>query len=197
MNHVEIAYSIPGQTWPCELRWLSTAFARSMVHIEVGVYCGRSFYVSCMGLPRGATAIAVDNDSDPNVGTGFPHPCQDWVKTIRGMTIDSIKKHRPDLNVMSWLLSSIDASRRFSSEIFDRVIGPRSVFIDGSHDYESVVSDIQSWSPMVQNRDSIICGHDYWAANYPVMDAVNHCFSEEEWGVIEGTRIWAKKGIDP
>lgn len=189
MNHVEIAYSIPGQTWPRELTWLSTAFASSRVHVEVGVYCGRSFYVSCMGLPRGALAIAVDDDSEPNVGTGFAHPCPEWVPTIREMTLEAIRKARPDLTVEFWPESSIDASRRLWG--MRHVAGPVSVFIDGAHDYESVTGDIGAWQAFLNQPRSMLCGHDYWAANSPVMDAVNHLLPH--FDVIHGTRIWSVK----
>lgn len=190
MNHVEIAYSIPGQTWPRELNWLRNAFNQSRVHVEVGVYCGRSFYVSCMGLPQGAVAIAVDDDSEPTVGTGFPHLCDKWVKTNRGMTIDAIKLARPDLAVEFWKMSSLAASQKLLTlRASEYRHGMVSVFIDGAHDYESVTGDILAWLPHVKSTGGIICGHDYWAANHPVMDAVENSLGES-FSVVNNTRIW-------
>ena len=34
------------------------------------------------------------------------------------------------------------------------------VFIDGAHDYESVMTDILSWLPKIK-KNGLICGHDY------------------------------------
>ena len=34
------------------------------------------------------------------------------------------------------------------------------VFIDGSHDYQSVVRDVNQWLPRI-SRGGIICGHDF------------------------------------
>ena len=58
------------------------------------------------------------------------------------------------------------------------------VYIDGSHDYESVKRDIVSWLP---KADHFISGHDY-CTEYPgVMRAVNETFNKGDIEVFSDT----------
>lgn len=47
------------------------------------------------------------------------------------------------------------------------------VFIDASHDMESVLADIQAWRPKVA-PGGILCGHDYDPVNFPGVVAAVH-----------------------
>jgi predicted O-methyltransferase YrrM len=49
------------------------------------------------------------------------------------------------------------------------------IFIDGSHDYESVKRDICMWSRLVK-KGGILCGHDYNISHFGVKDAVDELF---------------------
>lgn len=65
---------------------------------------------------------------------------------------------------------------------------PDLVFLDGSHDYESVYADITAWYPRIANH-GILSGDDYnWGAGRPVKKAVDQYAAEHnlQVKVIEG-----------
>jgi hypothetical protein len=48
------------------------------------------------------------------------------------------------------------------------------VYIDASHDYDSVIADIKAWR---DKADRFVAGHDYWPGRFPgVIKAVNEVF---------------------
>jgi hypothetical protein len=185
MNAVEIAYSIPGQTWPSELRWLSSAFSESQLHVEVGVFCGQSFFVSCLGLPLNATAVAVDLCDPSYGGTGFPCFSEKFVTVTRGLVFEAIKRHRPDLTLEFIGKASVDAARDFNRPV-------SSCYVDASHHFAETCADIESWSALLA-EGGILAGHDYWPCHRGVMDAVNLKLGSFE--IIPGTRIWTAKAV--
>jgi len=52
-------------------------------------------------------------------------------------------------------MDSVEAAKKFRDKEFDLV------FIDASHDYQSVLNDILAWKPKVR-EGGIICGHDFF-----------------------------------
>lgn len=62
------------------------------------------------------------------------------------------------------------------------------VFIDGSHDYDSVLRDINIWLPVV-DKGGIICGHDF---NEEHKDGVIRAVLETwpDIKVVDNTSIW-------
>ena len=78
---------------------------------------------------------------------------------------------------------SDNASKQFEKESID------FVFIDGDHSYESVKTDINCWTPIVQ-EDGLIMGHDYnWG---DVARAVGEKF-KEVW--ILPNNVWAASKV--
>ena len=54
--------------------------------------------------------------------------------------------------------------RRLASTSAAAAVPPRSldfVYIDASHDYDSVVADLDAWADRVR-PGGLLCGHDYW-----------------------------------
>lgn len=70
------------------------------------------------------------------------------------------------------------------------------IFIDASHDYESVKKDIVDWYPKLKDN-GIIAGHDYNIKNWPgVVKAVNEFFGEENVILFKKDTIsWMVKNI--
>lgn len=170
---IEQCYQVPGQTWPVELGWLYDTIGNSKEHAEIGTYCGRSLLASCSGMRRGSSVLSVDNRSQ------WIHP--NWVAAVQQATIDLMPSH---VAVQKMNMHSVDAAlechrngRKFNS-----------IFIDGDHNYAECKADIFAWKELLK-PGGLICGHDYWAKDVGVMDAVNEVFSGAH-GVVSGTRIW-------
>jgi predicted O-methyltransferase YrrM len=64
------------------------------------------------------------------------------------------------------------------------------IFIDASHDYESVKADIQAWMPFL-SRWGVLCGHDYmrWGVKKAVHELVPH------HRLVPNTSIWSTEGV--
>jgi predicted O-methyltransferase YrrM len=175
------SYPIPGQTWPAELCWLYDNLKDSKSHAEIGVYCGRSLFASCVGMEN-ATILAVDVEDTFLDSVEFPSAA--WAASVRTATIAAIHGANDLVRVSTDLRGSLSAARgAFASRMrFD------SVFIDGVHNYEQVSADILEWRPLLK-PGGLLCGHDYSVAFPGVMDAVNELC--DGFAVAPGTRIWS------
>jgi predicted O-methyltransferase YrrM len=68
--------------------------------------------------------------------------------------------------------NSLNESKNYNDEHFD------VVYIDASHDYQSVKEDILNWLPKVK-KGGIICGDDYISGWPEVVQAVNELFNDK------------------
>lgn len=172
-------YQIPGMCWPAELGALYDLFAGSMRHVEVGSFCGRSLFVTAMTLGQEAELFAVE----PFIGCEvdqFPLPSIEWQRDVLYATVEAIREHRPDIRLHVIEAKSLDALRAFQGEAM-------SIYIDACHHYAECSADIQGWRSVL-TPGGILAGHDYWAADPGVMDAVNaFC---PQFRVLPDTRIW-------
>lgn len=80
---------------------------------------------------------------------------------------------------------SISQAKEYEDEYFD------IVYIDASHDYESVKRDIETWYPKVKNN-GIICGDDYVAGWAGVIRAVDEKFSKN-LNIVGNQQWWYVK----
>jgi predicted O-methyltransferase YrrM len=172
---MQVGYCIPGMLWPSEQGWLYDNLKRSKSHCEVGTYCGKSLFVTCAGFMLQCNVVSVDQGGDYTAIGGK------WVADVLASTIDAIHANTRAL-VHRVMTNSIDAARA-NTQYFD------SVFIDACHDYAECKADIEAWSNFVK-PGGIVCGHDYWAKDTGVMDAVNET---GEFNVASGTRIWWRR----
>ncbi len=89
-------------------------------------------------------------------------------------------------------LRSIQASKCIEDNSLD------IVYIDGQHNYESVIEDIMYWTPKIR-AGGIICGHDY-IVGYPVEEALKKIYADRlneinlEEDVLENglIKVWWK-----
>lgn len=79
---------------------------------------------------------------------------------------------------------SISESKNYPDEFFD------IVYVDASHDYESVKNDLIHWLPKVK-EGGIICGDDYIDGWNEVIKAVNDIFNNDV--NLVGVQQWWKK----
>ena len=169
---VTMCYNIPGQMWPSELCWLYDTFSKSMVHAEIGTYCGRSLLASCGGMQFGSVVVSVDNDSEAFNAQ--------WVSGVRKLTVGLIPT---GIKVQQFNSDSL----AISSQLYRAGMRFDSVFIDACHHYAECAADIEAWRPLIK-PGGILSGHDYWPKDAGVMDAVNELVPGFQ--VAPGTRIW-------
>ncbi len=99
---------------------------------------------------------------------------------------ESLKNLSPILDKIKIIKNdSVSESSNYDDEYFD------IVYIDASHEYEYVKSDIIAWYPKVKNG-GIICGDDYHPGWPGVIEAVNEVFSDKI-KICGTTQWWIKK----
>jgi hypothetical protein len=189
--NVEEAFLIPGWCWPRELGAIEHLVKnnQSMCHVEIGSFCGKSLYAACTGIKPSATVFAVDpcRDSSHIHCKDESHihtPSNEWVKATLTSTITAIKSKRPSLDITHLEYSSLAASLI----IKDNNLSPDSIYIDGDHNYAEVCADILTWYKLLK-PGGLLMGHDFWAANPGVIDAVQELLVGS-FKVVENTRIW-------
>lgn len=149
---------------PDELLWLNTQAAEMTSVVEIGCLHGRSSIALAVGCP--GLVWCIDPWSDDG-----------WRSWKRGVG-DVYPNVRP--------------IRMSSPAAADHVDCPVDMtFIDGAHDYASVIADLECWR---QRTTRLLCGHDYVDspdAGFPdVARAVNDTFGREAITVAPNTAIW-------
>lgn len=146
-------------TWPRFYDDMVEKFPSGSSFVEVGVLEGSSLSHLILRIIESGKDISVI--------------AVDWFYDQSGKSLDkfnsnmSLVRDKFDLIISS----SVDASQRFEDKSLD------FVFIDASHDYESVKADILAWIPKVK-MGGIIAGHDYIETYPGVIMAVNEIFGE-------------------
>ena len=92
---------------------------------------------------------------------------------------------------------------RGDANTFSKIMGKNLfalVFIDGAHDYYSVIDDIMLGLHVIE-PGGILCGHDYHSSGLDVIRAVHNFLMKSETivskGVIHNTSIWYAVIEDP
>lgn len=152
---------------PAELRWLGEQAARMRSVVEVGCLHGRSSFALASACPGPVYCIDPWNDE------GW----KSWSSSMADVpNAHPIRGPSPDAGVA--VPDPVDM-----------------VFIDGAHDYASVVADITYWLPRTQ---VLLCGHDYVPfsalnGNEPGFPDVPRAVDEllgERVRVADDTAIW-------
>jgi hypothetical protein len=136
-----------GWMTPDQLSWLSAQAARMQSVAEVGSLYGRSSFALLTAC------------------NGPVHCIDPWP----GHRYDSFRDecgHFPNLV----------AIREFSPAAAEQVPDVDMVFLDGDHEYERVLADIEAWLPRARK---LLCGHDYGHPDHPgVAKAVEETFGD-------------------
>ena len=149
----QMAEDIDGWLTPAEGEVLfNTAknlFAGNIV--EIGSWKGKStFYLACGLLQRGKGYIySVDHHNGSFEQRKRTNQPIDTLNTFS----ENMRTKNVSYIIKTLVMDSITASKNVNDEI-------GLVFIDGSHDYESIKSDFEAWWPKVQ-VGGIIAFHDY------------------------------------
>ena len=155
---------------PAELAWLGGQAARMSTVVEVGSLRGRSSCALASTCPGTVWCIDPWNDEGWKA----------WNEEV-GDRFDNVIPVR-------------DTSPQAAAKIPTPV---DMVFIDGAHDYASVVADIECWLP---RTSVLLCGHDYppdhevgadGRAFPDVKRVVDELLGVENITIAPGTAIWA------
>ena len=159
------ARKIPGYMSDAELTWLAEQATTRHRVVEIGSFRGRS--TRALGAHSPGLVWAVDT----------------WIPSryTQDVTMADFKQNMEGLeNVYPMPCSSAHAAWAFGGREFDMI------FIDASHDYESVKADILAWRPLLA-PGGLLCGHDfdpYWPG---VMKAVTELVPGYK---VEAGSIW-------
>lgn len=166
-SRIRVAESINGWMTTRELRIIynkASRIAHGGKYVEVGVWKGRSFMAAGLAMPPAAMIVGVDDfsgdDSDMHKVT---REAPEFIKHCATATV----RYLQDKGKLASLLcqSSANASKMFAKKSID------AVFIDGSHDLENVLQDLQLWWPAIKDG-GLLFGHDYTRSNKGVVQAV-------------------------
>lgn len=160
---------------------------------EVGAWCGKTSYWL---LERFFRLRLIAIDSWALDATNFSRTYRDrWAAQGRMRPTDSlVDLYRANLwdfrdRVVMIQADSVDGMRH----IIDEEVRPGVVYIDASHDHESVTSDVNAAIELFPR--AIICGDDYKRGG-PVATAVHEIADERGFRVqlLGNTRFWRYGG---
>lgn len=180
---IDISYALTVEGWMAEseLLYLASLAEKSQRILEVGSWKGRS--TSCLAantLGRGFV-IAVDTWQG-----SVEHQPELKGKPTSGLWFAFMANVSRFDNVWPLPMNSLSAAQVISLSpiLFDLI------FIDASHDHESVKADIQAWLPLLA-PSGVLCGHDAfrWGVKAAVKQLVPH------WRIVENTSIWTTEGV--
>lgn len=168
-----------------EGRWYAR-LARGLtggVFVEVGSWKGRSTsFIGKICNANRTRLVCVDHWAGSNDLLKERYETALAVEDVE----QTFRNNMRDLGITVEVLAmpSLDAARTFASASVDRV------FLDGSHDGESVAADLEAWSSRLK-PDGILAGHDY-APKYAGLRAAVDGFAARHGLVVSrGPRdIW-------
>ncbi len=165
-----------------EGRWYAR-FARAVrggTFVEVGSWKGRSTsFVGPVCNENGTRLVCVDHfgGSNDSLATRYAETLavEDVAQTFR------TNMRALGIACELWAEPSLVAAERFGPGELDRV------FLDGSHDGESVARDLEAWSVRL-TRGGLLGGHDYCAKHPELCEAVDAFAAASGLAVRRGPR---------
>lgn len=178
--NIENALKIEGAMDEPELIWLAEQASKHRKIVEVGCWQGRSTRVLADNTPGSVWAVDHWLGSEEHREM-MKSKSPDWLYSTFYMNlIDHIGVYK----VFPKRMSSVDMAAKFRRAL-DRPVFDM-VFIDASHDFESVKADIESWRPLVV-LGGLLCGHD---AGFPPVARAVQTFVR---GAKQAGVIWYKE----
>jgi predicted O-methyltransferase YrrM len=179
MIDISYAETVTGWMAPAELTYLASLAEKSQCIAEIGSWQGRS--TSALAAHTKGIVVAVDTWQG-----SVEHQPQLKGKPASGLWYAFQQNVAPYDNVWPLLANSLTGARIISHSPmrFDLI------FIDASHDYESVKADIQAWLPLLVDG-GVICGHDYM--RWGVKSAVRQLVPKHR--LVPNSSIWTTEGV--
>lgn len=178
---IDISHALTVEGWmaPEELTYLASLAEKSSCIAEIGSWRGRSSSALAAHTPGIVVAIDTWRGSVEHQPELQGRPASGLFYAFRENT------SRYD-NIWPLLANSITGARIISHSPlrFDMI------FIDASHDYESVKADIEAWLPLLAHG-GVMCGHDAyrWGVKLAVKQLV------PRWRIAPDTSIWTTEGV--
>lgn len=186
---------IAGWAYPEQLEWLKEQARSAYRIVEIGAYKGRMTNALASSTPGRVWTVDHWMGSNP---TWADNPA--LLRSERDDVTDEIEKEGGREAVFDEFLQNVGRFRNLtvykmsSAEAWGRLghLTFDFVWIDASHDYQSVYSDIRRWGAYLTDG-GLIAGHD---AEYPgVSRAVGELLPRANtWFAFE-SGIWWQRGI--
>ncbi|MBP2627613.1 MAG: hypothetical protein H6Q68_2324 [Firmicutes bacterium] len=139
--------------------------------VELGSFQGRSSVVIASALPPDSILYCIDH---------FQVPTFNPADVLASFKNNIDKSHVAD-QIRLLVMETCKAAEHFQQESIDLL------FIDASHDCESVKADIFHWYPKLKTGGFLVC-HDYTYADWPgVAEAIKVLQLE---GTLIGGSLW-------
>lgn len=121
------------------------------VVVEVGSWLGKSTRHIASLLPEDGVVYAVDHwlgSHEHQHGNDRP------IATLYDQFLSNVIHAGLTNKIIPVRMTSLEAAKTIN-------IAPDIIYLDASHDYESVYKDISAWFPLVKGH-GILCGDDWW-----------------------------------
>lgn len=167
-RHPTAGMHIWGWMSPTELEWLRATAATMGSVVEVGSLHGRSAFALLTGCTGPVYCVDPWDDERGHSYPSFMSNCGHFPNVV------PVQAYSPA--AVEFVPGDVDM-----------------VFIDGAHDYASVVADLQAWLPKTKR---LICGHDYYDTDqWAVKRAVDEMFGDRVQPAIDGDTEYLKTAI--
>lgn len=186
MNHI---YDQPqfGENWftyPNFYKSCVRRFDDNSIFVEVGSWKGKSSAFLAVEIINSNKNIKLYCVDTWNGSLEHQNDSNILNNTLYDLFLENIKDLRSIIQPVR--MSSIEACKLFDNESIDMV------FIDASHEYESIKQDIEAWYPKVKTK-GIIAGHDYHRPWNGVVKAVDEFFINKRVDKTESCWIHIKE----
>lgn len=149
--------------------------------VEIGVYKGRGtamWNVHLINENKNYEYFAIDHFS----GSSEHKKNIEYYEVTKNNLIPILSR----INLIK--NDSYNASSNFTENFFD------IIYIDASHDYESVKNDLTIWLPKLK-KGGVICGDDYILGWPGVIQAVDEIFGKEKINLVGTQQWWVKMNL--
>lgn len=184
---IDISHALTVEGWltEAEAQYLADTASKCLTAVEVGSWKGRSTCAIASGVRMFVYAVDTWRGSQEHQAE-LRAKDEDWLLREFLTNIKPLSTKITHKRMMSKTAAWYFTDGYFQGGKFDMI------FIDASHDYESVKADILAWTPLLA-PGGILCGHDYDPPHWMgVKRAVDECVPK--FRIVPGTTIWTTEG---
>jgi len=171
--------------WFCNGNLLHRIFRAERIHtvIEVGSWLGESAMWMADQLPKGGKVYAVDHWLGSPEHQPGKEGYHDALPHLYEQFLSNVIHRKLARKIVPVRLESTEAAEYLKQ----KRVKPDLIYIDASHDYESVKRDLEAWYPLCGDR-TVFCGDDWPMPG--VQRAVREFAAENNLRVQGIWRLW-------